>query len=68
MTRAEARRLARASQKAGKQFNMTHESLENALLEARRQERQKAIGHAVNYYSLTLAMVLMDKWGFRGGT
>ena len=66
MTRPEARRQAAACQKAAKRFNMTHESLENALLEARKQERQKAIGHAVRHYSLALAMVLMDKWGFRG--
>ena len=65
MQRAEERRKAKASQKAGKQFNMTNESLENTLNDARKQERQKAIEHAVRHYSLALAMVLMDKWGFR---
>ena len=64
MTRAEARRGAKESRKAGKLFNMTRESLENTLQEARKQERQKAIEHAVDHYSLALANVLMDKWGF----
>ena len=64
MTRAEARRKAKESHKAGKVYQMTHESLENTILEARKQERVKAIGHAVDHYSLALTMVLMDKWGF----
>ena len=66
MQRAEERRKAKASHKAGKQFHMTHESLENSLREARNQERQKAIEHAVKHFPLALAMVLMDKWGFKG--
>ena len=64
MTRAEARRKAKESQKAGKVYQMTQESLENTILEARKQERLKAIRHAVDHYSLALANVLMDKWGF----
>ena len=64
MSRADERRKSRASEKATKQFNMTFESLENTLREARNQERQKAIDYSVRHFTSALAIVLHDKWGF----
>ena len=68
MTRAEIRRRAKASTKTAKTLNMTLESLENTLQEARNQERQKAINYSVRHFTSALAIVLHDKWGFKHDT
>ena len=64
MTRAEIRRKAKAHAKTTKTLNMTPESLEKSLQEARNQERQKAIDYSVKHFTSALAIVLHDKWGF----
>ena len=68
MSRAEMRRKAKAHAKTAKTLNMTPESLEKSLQEARNQERQKALVYAVRHYTSALAIVLHDKWGFRHDT
>ena len=65
MTRAEMRRQAKAHAKTTKTLNMTPESLENTLQEARNQERQRAIDYSVKHFTSALAIVLHDKWDFR---
>ena len=65
MTRAEMRRQAKASEKASKQFNMTLESFENSLQQAREQSRQISSEYAVKHFSTALAIVLHDKWDFK---
>ena len=64
MPRAEIRRQAKADSQATKKFNMTFESFENTLKEARNQERQRAIDYSVRHFTSALAIVLHDKWGF----
>ena len=64
MSRAEMRRQAKAHAKTTKTLNMTPESLEKSLQEARNQERQRAIDYSVRHFTSALAIVLHDKWGF----
>ena len=68
MSRAEMRRKTKAHVKTTKTLNMTHDSLEKSLQEARNQERQKAIDYSVKHFTSALAIVLHDKWGFRHDT
>ena len=68
MTRAEMRRQAKTQVKTIKTLNMTPESLEKSMQEARNQERQRAIDYSVKHFTSALAIVLHDKWGFKHDT
>lgn len=63
-SRMDIRRDKKEKDKSSRSFNMTVESLENALTAAREDERKNMRNFMTSFYSACVGMVLHDKWGF----
>ena len=62
--RAEQRRQQKEVEKSTKSFNMTAATLETALTEAAKRERDRVIKKVVHDMNVVMAMVVHDKLGF----